>query len=137
MFILATIFFIIARLMPFVHKTLMLIVMESTISDIDIRSVQIMRNRRSRVHIYPQRLTKLFLNPQTPFAQEIADEVVSRHFQGEGVEFFFKSDLTDPPPHQIFDAHLLETIDLSPSRFQFSVDFISRSCFESDSFMLI
>ena len=88
MFILATIFFIIARLMPFVLKTLMLIVMESTISDIDIRSVQIMRNRRSRDHIYPQRLTKLFLNPQTPVAQKIADEVVFRHFQGEGVEFF-------------------------------------------------
>ena len=30
---------------------------------------------------------------------------------------FFKSDLTDPP--QIFDAHLLETTDLSPSRFHF------------------
>ena len=43
---------------------------------------------------------------------------------------FFKSDLT--VPHQIFDAHLLETIDLSPSRFDFSVGFIARSCFESD-----
>ena len=30
---------------------------------------------------------------------------------------FLKSDLTDP--HQIFDAHLLETTDLSPSRFHF------------------
>ena len=89
MFILATIFFIIARLMPFVHKTLMLIVMESTISDIDIRSVQIMRNRRSRVHIYQHRFTKLFLNPQAPVAQNISDEVVFRNFQGEGVEFFF------------------------------------------------
>ena len=38
-----------------------------------------------------------------------ADEVVFRDFQGEGVEFFFKSDLTDPP--QIFDAHLLENTD--------------------------
>ena len=37
------------------------------------------------------------LNPQTPVAQKIADEVVFRYFQGEGVEFFFKSDLTDPP----------------------------------------
>ena len=45
---------------------------------------------------------------------------------------FFKSDLTDPP--QIFDAHLLENTDLSPSRFHFSVDFRSRSCFESDGF---
>ena len=30
----------------------------------------------------------------------------------------FKSNLTDPP-HQIFDAHLLENTDLSPSRFHF------------------
>ena len=58
--------------------------------------------------------------------------MVFRHFQGEGGEFF-KSDLTDP--HQIFDAHLLETTDLSPSRFHFSVGFISRSCFESDGFI--
>ena len=49
-------------------------------------------------------------------AEQAADEVVFRDFQGEGVEF--KSDLTDP--HQIFDAHLLETTDLSPSRFHFS-----------------
>ena len=46
---------------------------------------------------------------------------------------FFKSDLTDPS--QIFDAHLLENTDLSPSRFHFSVGFISRSCFESDGFI--
>ena len=38
--------------------------------------------------------------------------------------------------HQIFDAHLLEITDLSPSRFHFSVDLISRSCFESDGFMV-
>ena len=37
------------------------------------------------------------INPQAPVAQKTADEVVFRHFQGEGVEFFFKSDLTDPP----------------------------------------
>ena len=48
-------------------------------------------------------------------------------------ESIFKSDLTDP--HQIFDAHLLETTDLSPSKFHFSVGFISRSCFESDGFI--
>ena len=46
---------------------------------------------------------------------------------------FFKSDLTDPP--QIFNAHLLENTDLSPSRFHFSVVFILRSCFESDGFI--
>ena len=61
------------------------------------------------------------LNPQAPVAQKSADEVVFRHFQGAGVEFF-KSDLTDPT--QIFDAHLLETTDSSPSKFQFSVGFI-------------
>ena len=37
------------------------------------------------------------VNPQAPVAQKSADEVVFRRFQGEGVEFFFKSDLTDPP----------------------------------------
>ena len=74
------------------------------------------------------------LNPQAPVAQKIADEVVFRHFQGDGVEFFFKSDVTDPPSPQIFDALLLENNDLSPSRFYFSVDFISRSDFESDGF---
>ena len=31
---------------------------------------------------------KIMLNPQAPVAQKIADEVVFRHFQGEGVEFF-------------------------------------------------
>ena len=73
------------------------------------------------------------LNPQAPVAQKTADEVVFRHFQGEGVEFFFKSDLTDPP--QISDAHLLENADLSSSRFHFSEGFISRSCFDSDGFI--
>ena len=47
---------------------------------------------------------------------------------------FFKSDFTDPPP-PIFYAHLLEDTNLSPSSFLFSVDFISRSCFESDGFI--
>ena len=75
----------------------------------------------------------MLFNSQAPVAQKIADEVVFRHFQGEGVEFFFKSDLTDPP--QIFDAHLLKNTDLGPSRFHFSVGFISRSCFESDGFI--
>ena len=28
------------------------------------------------------------VNPQAPVTQKIADEVVFRHFQGEGVEFF-------------------------------------------------
>ena len=77
-------------------------------------------------------LIQLLINPLAPVAQKIADEVVFRRFQGEGVEFF-KSDLTDSP--QIFDARLLENIDSSSSRFHSSVDFISRSCFESDGFM--
>ena len=36
------------------------------------------------------------VNPHTPVAQKVADEVVFRRFQAEGVEFF-KSDLTDFP----------------------------------------
>ena len=30
----------------------------------------------------------LIINPQAPVAQKIADEVVFRRFQGQGVEFF-------------------------------------------------
>ena len=45
--------------------------------------------------------------------------------------FFFKSDLTAPP--HIFDAHLFENIDLSPSRFHFSFGFISTSYFEKNN----
>ena len=74
-----------------------------------------------------------YFNPQTSVAQKIADEVVFRRFRGEGVAFF-KSDLTDPTP-QIFDAHLLENLDLIPSSFHFSVNLISISCFESDGFI--
>ena len=58
------------------------------------------------------------VNPDTPVVQKVADEVVFRRFQGERVEFFFKSDLTDPHP-QIFDAHLLKNTNSSPSRFDF------------------
>ena len=47
---------------------------------------------------------------------------------------FLKSDLIDPLP-QIFDAHFLENTDLSPSRFHFSVGFLTRSFFESDGFI--
>ena len=73
------------------------------------------------------------LNPQAPVAQKTADEVV---FDISKVEesSFFKSDLTDPP-YQIFDAHLLKNSDWSPSRFHFSVGFISKTCFESDGFI--
>ena len=82
-------------------------------------------------------LRQIFLNemfnPQAPVAQKNADVVVFRRFQGEGVEFFLNRTSLTPP--QIFHAHLLENEDLSPSRFHFSVDFISRSCFESDGFI--
>ena len=71
----------------------------------------------------------IHFDPQAPVAPKITDAVIFRRFQGEGVELF-KSDLTDPS--QIFDAHILENTDSDPSRFHFSVGFISRSCFESD-----
>ena len=56
------------------------------------------------------------INPQAPDAQ-----------------FFFNRTLLTP--HQIFDAHLLVNTDLGPSRFRFSVGFISRSWIESDGFI--
>ena len=37
-----------------------------------------------------------YINPQAPVAHKIADEMVFRRFQDEGVEFF-RSDLSDPP----------------------------------------
>ena len=40
-----------------------------------------------------------------------------------------KSDLTDPP--QIFDVHLLENTNLSPSRVHFSVAFLFQDHFLS------
>ena len=43
------------------------------------------------IYFFSQKLP-IFVNfnvdPQAPVAQKIADEVVFRHFQGEGVEFF-------------------------------------------------
>ena len=48
---------------------------------------------------------------------------------------FFKSDLTDP--HQIFDAHLFENTNLSPSSFHFSthLGFFIKVCFVSNGFL--
>ena len=60
-----------------------------------------------------------FINPQAPVAQKIADEF-----------FLNRTSLT---PLQIFDAHFLGNTDFSPSRFHFSVGFISRSCFVNNS----
>ena len=63
-------------------------------------------------------IEKVFrLNHHAPVAQKIADEVISRRFLGEGVEFFFKSDLTDPPSD--FFMRIFWKKDLSPSRFHF------------------
>ena len=36
----------------------------------------------------------IVINPQAPVAQKIADEVVFRRFQGEGVEFLNRTSLT-------------------------------------------
>ena len=72
-------------------------------------------------------------NPQAPVAQKISDKVVFRRFQGEGVEFFLNRTSLSPP--KIFNAHLLENTDLSPSRFHFSMGFKLRSCFEPDGFI--
>ena len=54
------------------------------------------------------------INSHTTVAQKVADELVFRRFQGEGVEFFQIE--TDPP--QIFDAHLLKNTSFSPSSFR-------------------
>ena len=56
------------------------------------------------------------LNPHTPIAQKLADEVVFHRFQGDEAEFFL--DRTSMTPSQIFDVHLLE-----------------NTCFESDGFI--
>ena len=76
---------------------------------------------------------KSFVNPQAPVAQKNCGWGGFSTFPRWRSRVFFKSDLTDSP--QIFDAHLFENTDLSPSRFNFSVGFISRSCFESDDFI--
>ena len=41
-----------------------------------------------------------------PVAQKVADEVVFRRFQGEGVEFFLNR--TSLTPSQIFDANYIK-----------------------------
>ena len=45
------------------------------------------------------------LNPHTPVAQKVADKVVFRRFQSEGVEFFL---IGSHRPPSDFDAHLSE-----------------------------
>ena len=51
------------------------------------------------------------LNLHTPVAQKVADEVVFRRFQGEGVEFF-KSDHTDSSYLTQMSESLFERIRL-------------------------
>ena len=60
-------------------------------------------------------------NPHTPVGQKVADELGFLTFPRWMSRVFLKSELTDPP--QIFDAHLLENTNVSPSRFHFSVGF--------------
>ena len=64
------------------------------------------------------------INPHTPIAQKVVDEVVFRHF---------KSDLTDSS--QIFDVHLFENTNLSTSSFHLSVGFYIKICFKTDGFL--
>ena len=44
-------------------------------------------------------------------------------------------DRTSLTPPQIFDSHLLENTNLSPSSFHFAVPFYIKICFESDGFI--
>ena len=74
-----------------------------------------------------------FLNPQAPVAQKMRMRWFFDISKVKESSFFLNR--TSLTPHQIFDAHLLVNTDLSPSRFHFSVGFISRSCFESDGFI--
>ena len=58
--------------------------------------LQLLHFRLKRLIFDKKYETKYTFNPQAPGAQKIADEVVFRRFQGEGVKFFCDSDLTDP-----------------------------------------
>ena len=49
-------------------------------------------------------------NPQAPVAQKVADELVFRSFQGEGVEFFNRTSLT--PLRVIIVTNKLPTAEL-------------------------
>ena len=96
-------------------------------------SVQICSSdhREDQTKFFETLTSKIFknFNPLTPAAQKVTDDVffdVSKVNESS----FSKSDLTDPP--QIFDAHLLENNNLSPSSSLFQWVFIPRSCFELD-----
>ena len=72
-------------------------------------------------------LAFLDLKPHTPVAQKVANEVFFRRFQGEEVEFILNRPSLIHP--QIFDAHLLESTNLSPSSLHFSVGFYFKIFF--------
>ena len=44
---------------------------------------------RHRLELFINQFYEESLSPHSPVAQKVADEVVFRRFQGEGVEFFF------------------------------------------------
>ena len=67
------------------------------------------------------------VNPQAPVAQKVANEVVFRRFQGEGVDFFV---IGPHWPPQIFDSHLLKNTNFSSSSFHFSLSFYTEIYFE-------
>ena len=71
-------------------------------------------------------------NPQAPVAKKVADEVVFRRFQGEGVEFFFNQ--TSLAPIRFLMRIFWKIPILAHLDFIFQWIFISRSCFESDGF---
>ena len=80
----------------------------------------------------PNFLFALQINPQAPVAQKIADKVVFRRFQGEGVEFFVNRTSLIPV------RSLMRSFGkyrFKPLLIHFSVGFISRACFESDDFI--
>ena len=71
-------------------------------------------------------------NSQAPVAQKVADEVVFRRFQGEGVEFFNRTSLI---PLRFLMRIFWKIPILALPAFIFQWVLISRSCFESDGFI--
>ena len=70
-----------------------------------------------------------------PVAQKVADELVFRRFQGEGVEFFLIGPHWTTHPLRFFMRIFLENTNLSSSSFHFSAGFYIKVCFESDGFI--
>ena len=58
-------------------------------------------------------LNRLNLNPHTPVVQKVVDEGVSRHFQGEEVEFFLnRTSLTRLFSGFLYQDHVLSQVIL-------------------------